>query len=93
MRWQRDAIRHSVSVTAAQLVPPMAKPEFTLTDEHGEPFDFQEATAGKVTLLYFGYTHCPDVCPEDMAMLAIALKQVAAEVRSRIDVVFVTRSG
>jgi protein SCO1 len=31
------------------------------------------AKAGRLTLLYFGYTHCPDVCPTTMADLGVAL--------------------
>ena len=76
--------------TAATLAQPVAKPEFTLTDTHGRPFDFQRDTSGKVTLLYFGYTHCPDICPENMAAIAIAMKTLPAAVRSQIDVVFVS---
>lgn len=76
--------------TGAQLVQPLAKPEFTLTDQQGNPFDFRRDTAGKVTLLYFGYTHCPDICPENMSLLAFALKRLPSGVRSRIAVVFVT---
>ncbi|MHB8719214.1 MAG: SCO family protein [Candidatus Dormibacteria bacterium] len=76
--------------TAAVLVHALPKPAFTLTDQRGQPFDFQRDTAGKVTLLYFGYTHCPDVCPQDMAMLALALRSAPPSVRQRVDVVFVT---
>jgi protein SCO1/2 len=68
----------------------LVKPEFTLTDQNGSTFDFQRDSDGKVTLLYFGYTHCPDICPENMALLAFALKQMPAGVRSHIAVVFVT---
>lgn len=76
--------------TGAELVHPLAKPEFTLTDQRGQPYDFQKETAGKVAVLYFGYTNCPDVCPENMTLLAIALKQVTAAVRSHVVVLFVT---
>ncbi len=76
--------------TGAVLVHPLTKPSFVLTDQQGQPFDFRAGTAGKVTLLYFGYTHCPDICPENMAAIAFALKDVPADVNSRIAVVFVT---
>lgn len=69
---------------------PPAKPAFTLTDTTGKPFNLQRDTQGKVTLLYFGYTHCPDACPADMATLTGALRQLPADVRSRIAAVFVT---
>jgi len=43
-----------------------------------------------VTLLFFGYTHCPDVCPVHMANLAAVLREYAPSERRRIEVVFVT---
>ncbi len=69
---------------------PLAKPDFTLTDTDGAPYDFRKETAGSVTLLYFGYTSCPDVCPLHMANLAAVLQEVSGEVNSKIKVVFVT---
>ncbi len=72
------------------LVPPLPRPQFTLTDTSGRAFKFGSATAGKPTLLFFGYTHCPDVCPTTLADVAIALRAVPAAVRSATQVVFVT---
>ena len=50
---------------------PDAKPvtEFQLTDHHGQPFTL-ENLKHNWTFAFFGYTHCPDVCPTSMAMLA-----------------------
>lgn len=72
------------------LQDPLEKAEFTLTDTEGRPFRFREETDGYVTLLFFGYTHCPDVCPLHMANLAAVLRHLADGVRSRVKVVFVT---
>jgi protein SCO1/2 len=69
---------------------PQSKPAFTLTDTSGQAYNFANQTAGKITLLYFGYTHCPDVCPLIMAYLAQALKTLPPKVSSQVDVVFVT---
>ncbi len=69
---------------------PGDKPAFTLTDTAGRPFDFQQDTAGTVTLLFFGYTHCPDVCPTHMAIIASALKDAGPDIASKVKVVFVT---
>jgi protein SCO1/2 len=69
---------------------PWPKPEFTLTDETGQPFDFRAATDGYLTLLFFGYTHCPDVCPLHMANLAAVLDTMPGEVRANTKVVFAT---
>ena len=49
--------------------------EFTLTDQNGEPFS-QAALNGKVTILFFGYTHCPDICPAVLARVAQVYRQL-----------------
>ena len=54
---------------------PQPRPDFTLTDTEGRPFDFRAETQGRLTLLFFGYTSCPDVCPIHMATLTGALEQ------------------
>jgi protein SCO1/2 len=72
------------------LADPYQKPEFTLTDTTGAPFDFAAKTATGPTLLFFGYTNCPDVCPTTMADVAIALRTTDPAVAARTNVVFVT---
>ncbi|MGI8751961.1 MAG: SCO family protein [Acidimicrobiales bacterium] len=66
------------------------KPDLTLTDTSGQPFNLTTQTAGAITLVYFGYTNCPDVCPINMALTAQTLKRLPAAERARIKVVFVT---
>lgn len=68
----------------------LTKPDFTLTDTRGQPFHFRQATHGKLTLLFFGYTNCPDVCPVHMANIAAVLHRLPYEVTSQLRVVFVT---
>jgi protein SCO1/2 len=72
------------------LPEPMPKPSFTLTDFNGQPYDFAAQTRDKVGLIFFGYTHCPDVCPLHMANIAAVLRQMPVEDRARIVTVFVT---
>ncbi len=72
------------------LASPIRKPDFTLTDFNGQAFDFAERTRDKVALLFFGYTHCPDVCPVHMANIAAVLKLMSAGDRARVVTVFVT---
>lgn len=67
-----------------------AKPALTLTDTTGKPYNLVARTAGKLTLLYFGYTHCPDVCPTTMASIAITVSKLTPVQRAKIAVVFVT---
>jgi protein SCO1/2 len=72
------------------LEPPYQRPLFTLTDTSGAPYDFATATQGRPTLLFFGYTNCPDVCPTTFADIAVALRKLDPSVASQIQVVFVT---
>lgn len=72
------------------LSEPLAKPAFVLTRSDGSAYDFARETSGKVALLFFGYTHCPDVCPLHMANIAAVLKRMPWEDREAIEVVFVT---
>jgi len=73
-----------------ELPNPGPKPNFRLTDANGQPFDFRRETDGRLTFLFFGYTHCPDVCPVHMANLAAALAQLPRAEADRVRVVFVT---
>jgi protein SCO1/2 len=73
-----------------ELDQPKQKPDLKLTDTSGQAYDLKARTAGRVTLLYFGYTHCPDVCPTTMADLARGLTKISPEDRAKVDVVFVT---
>lgn len=70
--------------------PPTPRPTFTLTDTHGKPYNFGQRTSGRTTLLYFGYTRCPDICPATMADVGVALRKLPADVADKVTVVFVT---
>ena len=67
--------------------PARDRPEFTLTDTEGNPFDFAAETGGQLTFLFFGYTNCPDICPVHLTTLNQALR---AEPDLAARVVFVT---
>jgi protein SCO1/2 len=47
---------------------PATVADFTLTDHMGKPRAFS-SLRGKPTLVFFGFTHCPDVCPQTLARL------------------------
>jgi protein SCO1/2 len=72
------------------VAPPLPKPRFVLTDTSGAPFDFWKSTQGSVTLLFFGYTYCPDQCPMHMANIGEALKKLPAGIADQVKLVFVT---
>lgn len=69
---------------------PYDLPAVTLTDQNGEPFELRARAAGKVTLLYFGYTSCPDVCPITMARMGRGLALLEPEERARVLPVFIS---
>lgn len=48
---------------------------FNLVDEHGKPFT-EEQLKGRWTLVYFGFTMCPDICPEEMTKVSEALRML-----------------
>lgn len=88
-----SATRTTAAVTGLRGLTPdplPTKPSFTLTDTAGRPFNLVSGTRGKLTYLYFGYTHCPDVCPATMGELAYVLKHEPASIARRVEVVFVT---
>ncbi|MDH6128949.1 SCO family protein [Kitasatospora sp. GP82] len=66
------------------------KPDLVLDDTSGQPFDLRKQTAGRTTLLFFGYTSCPDVCPTTMGDIGVAMSKLSAEDQKKIDVVFVS---
>jgi protein SCO1/2 len=79
----------SGELEGAPVDPPQPKPSFELTDTHGMPYDFVTETEGKLTLLYFGYTYCPDICPVHLAQIAEVFDRLPGVARDA-EVVFVT---
>ncbi|MER6460191.1 SCO family protein [Streptomyces sp. NPDC048409] len=75
---------------ATVLDQPFTKPDLVLTDTHGKKYDLRAETKGRPTLVYFGYTHCPDVCPLTMNNLAVAKKALPKADQEKLRVVFVT---
>jgi protein SCO1/2 len=78
-----------LGLAATPFASPLPRPDFTLTDTSGRPYAFRSETAGRLTLLFFGYTSCPDVCPAHLASLAAGLRALPPEQRDALDVVFV----
>ena len=61
---------------------------FSLTDHNGKPRTLQDFK-GKVVVLFFGYTQCPDVCPTTMAEMATVMKELGPSSKD-VQVLFVT---
>ncbi|MFJ5260591.1 SCO family protein [Streptomyces sp. NPDC088387] len=75
---------------ATVLDKPFEKPDLVLTDTYGKSYDLRKETAGRPTLIYFGYTNCPDICPLTMNNIAVAKKQLPQAEQDKLRVVFVT---
>ena len=76
--------------TGAVLHQQYHAPDTMLTDTEGKPFSLASSTDKRLTLIFFGYTHCPDECPTTMATLASAMLQLDEADRDDVQVVFVT---
>lgn len=77
---------------ATVLPVPLEIPDFSLTDHRGEPFD-RGRLEGSWSLLFFGYTYCPDICPLTLQSLAPVQDLLAREPRTQaaaVQVVFVS---
>ena len=77
-------------LSAVESARPFTLPDQTLVSHTGDPFYVRTATAGRLTLLFLGYTYCPDVCTRQMATANAVLGQLTEAERNRAMVLFVT---
>jgi protein SCO1 len=70
----------SYQFKGSEITPPVPATDFQLTDQNGETFRLSDHQ-GEVVLLFFGYTHCPDVCPVSL----YEFKQVKAALGDRAE--------
>ena len=65
-------------------------PDVVLTATDGSPWHLADSARGRVTLVFFGYTNCPDICPVHLANLAAVLDKLPDQVGRQVQVLFVT---
>jgi protein SCO1 len=75
---------------ASQVDPPFTVSDTALIDTDGAPYSLADDTEKRLTLVFFGYTNCPDICGAVMANLAAAMVRLSESEREQVDVVFVT---
>jgi protein SCO1 len=75
--------------TGTYLDAPYVVPDISLPDTDGTPYSLATASA-PLKLVFFGYTHCPDICQVVMSTIASAVSRLDAAQRDRVQVVFVT---
>lgn len=74
---------------ATVFAEPRLLPEFELLDHTGAAFT-RESLAGQWSLVFFGFTHCPDICPLTLQKLALARRQIAGDGGVVPEIVFVS---
>jgi protein SCO1/2 len=74
----------------AEPATPYTMPDITLTATDDEPFNLRTDTGHEVTLVFFGYTNCPDVCQLVMSDMTSEILQLSGEVREQTQFVFIT---
>lgn len=83
---QAPARRDGLYAQAAR--PERPAPDIRLTDQQGQAWSLARAR-GKVVLLFFGYTHCPDYCPQTLGQVRQALQELG-EAAAGVQVVMVS---
>lgn len=73
---------------ASEVSAKIAQADFRLVDHNGKPRTLADFR-GKLVVLFFGYTHCPDVCPTTLADLAQVMRRLDKDA-DRVQVLFVT---
>ncbi|UTA47903.1 SCO family protein [Simiduia sp. 21SJ11W-1] len=74
---------------AIEFEQPRRFKDFTLVDQHNQPFE-RSRLEGKWSLVFFGFTHCPDICPTTMATLAQWYDGLPEKLREQTQVILVT---
>ena len=80
----------AAQLACTPLDPPFVVADTALEDTSGSSYSLTEDTDQPLTLVFFGYTHCPDICGQVMATLAGAMSRLPEADREQVDVVFVT---
>ncbi|MDN5744494.1 MAG: SCO family protein [Nocardioidaceae bacterium] len=76
--------------TGTRLDRPYVAPDIALTDTDGQPYSLASDTDKPLTLVFFGYTHCPDYCPMVMNNIAAAMNRLDDTDRDDVAMVFIT---
>lgn len=71
------------------LEPPLEVPTMAGVDHRGDPFD-SGSLEGRLQVVFFGYTFCPDICPATLHEVADALSAQSEAVQQQVEVLFVT---
>ena len=76
-------------IAGAELTEPYTPAAIELIDTAGEPASLADVDSD-LTLVFFGYTHCPDICPTHLYEMSEAIKRLPGKTAEQVKVVFVT---
>jgi cytochrome oxidase Cu insertion factor (SCO1/SenC/PrrC family) len=62
---------------------------FTLSDQNGRTVT-SDSLKGKPTLIYFGFTYCPDVCPTSLLLMETAIEKLGPDAAKKVNLAFIT---
>lgn len=77
-------------LSGVPLPVPYTMPDHTLTDTSGHAYNVRTSPSRPVTLVFFGYTHCPDVCLGVLSEVATALSRMPDAARDQVQMLYVT---
>jgi protein SCO1/2 len=80
--------QYPVPLHAIDITWQHSEADFHLSDAGGKPHSLVDFR-GKVAVVFFGYTHCPEVCPTELADLAQAMRQLGPDA-GKVQVIFIT---
>jgi protein SCO1 len=88
LKQSQNQLRHNPGIEGLFWPNPKLIQEFNTLDQSGNQFGLDQMN-GKWSFIFFGYTHCPDVCPVTMSVMADAYKQLAVD-NKELQIIFVT---
>ncbi len=80
----------SVALHGTVVDPPFTVAADELTTTDGEAFSLAKDTTAPLTLVFFGYTQCPDICPAVLSSITSGLVKLTEEQQEQVEIVFVT---
>lgn len=82
--------KQATDLHGSQVDPPFTVSAQELVDTDGEPFSLTADTDERLTMVFFGYTNCPDICGRVLGNLSSAMTRLDEKDREQVEVVFVT---
>ena len=67
----------------------LIKSNFNLVDQYGKPIS-NKTFHGKFTLIFFGFTYCPDICPNTLNKISLAYDLLESDIQKKLKVIFIT---